>query len=96
MHLYPSEDCLISQSGLITAKHFVDCVNRKIERIEGQFQSTPQVLTQVNQVSQVETLSDADELRKFKELLDEGIITEDEFNLKKKQILGLQFYYLAN
>ena len=30
-----------------------------------------------------------DELRKYKELLDDGIITESEFEAKKKQILGL-------
>lgn len=30
-----------------------------------------------------------DEIRKFKQLLDEGIISEDEFNVKKKQLLGL-------
>ena len=35
------------------------------------------------------TLSEADELVKFKNLLDQGIITEDEFNAKKKQLLGL-------
>lgn len=33
--------------------------------------------------------SDADELRKMKALLDEGIISLDEFNHKKKSILGL-------
>lgn len=33
--------------------------------------------------------SDADELIKFKKLLDAGVITQDEFNAKKKQILGL-------
>lgn len=33
--------------------------------------------------------SNADELRKFKELLDDGIITEEEFQAKKKQLLGL-------
>lgn len=33
--------------------------------------------------------SDADELLKFKELLDEGAITEEEYEAKKKQILGL-------
>ena len=33
--------------------------------------------------------SDADELVKFKGLLDAGIISEEEFNAKKKQILGL-------
>lgn len=29
------------------------------------------------------------ELKKFKELLDSGIITQDEFDAKKKQLLGL-------
>ncbi|WP_101844912.1 DUF4429 domain-containing protein [Halobacillus sp. Marseille-P3879] len=33
--------------------------------------------------------SDADELRKYKELLDDGIITAEEFNSKKKDLLGL-------
>lgn len=31
----------------------------------------------------------ADEIKKYKELLDSGIITEEEFETKKKQILGL-------
>lgn len=31
----------------------------------------------------------ADEIRKFKQLADDGIITEDEFKQKKKQLLGL-------
>ena len=33
--------------------------------------------------------STADELKKFKELLDSGIITQEEFDAKKKQLLGL-------
>ena len=33
--------------------------------------------------------SDADELKKYKELLDAGVLTQEEFDLKKKQILGL-------
>ena len=33
--------------------------------------------------------SNADELRKFKELLDSGVITQEEFDAKKKQLLGL-------
>ena len=35
------------------------------------------------------TISNADELKKFKELLDLGIITQEEFDAKKKQLLGL-------
>ncbi len=34
-------------------------------------------------------VSYVDELKKYKELLDSGVITEDEFNQKKKQLLGL-------
>lgn len=33
--------------------------------------------------------SSADELRKFKELLDTGVISQEEFDAKKKQLLGL-------
>lgn len=33
--------------------------------------------------------SSADEIKKFKELLDSGIITQEEFDAKKKQLLGL-------
>lgn len=38
---------------------------------------------------QIQALSAADELKKFKELLDMGIITQEEFDAKKKQLLGL-------
>lgn len=34
-------------------------------------------------------ISSADELKKFKELLDMGVITQEEFDQKKKQLLGL-------
>src|SRR5690606_6220961 len=44
-----------------------------------------------NKDSQPETsnTNDADELIKFKELLEAGVITEEEFEAKKKQILGI-------
>ena len=38
---------------------------------------------------QTETISAADEIRKFKGLLDDGIITQEEFDAKKKELLGL-------
>lgn len=34
-------------------------------------------------------VSAADELKKFRELLDSGVITQEEFDAKKKQLLGL-------
>lgn len=35
------------------------------------------------------TISPADELKKFKELLDTGVISQEEFEAKKKQLLGI-------
>lgn len=37
----------------------------------------------------IKTTDPADEIRKFKKLADDGIITQDEFEAKKKQLLGL-------
>ena len=37
----------------------------------------------------VQSLSGADEILKYKKLLDEGILTQEEFDAKKKQLLGL-------
>lgn len=39
--------------------------------------------------SSVPAQGTADELRKYKELLDAGIITQEEFDTKKNQLLGL-------
>ena len=33
--------------------------------------------------------SEADEIKKYKQLLDDGIITQEEFTVKKKQLLGM-------
>ena len=44
--------------------------------------------TQKNQ-SGVPATSAADELKKYKDLLDSGVITQEEFDAKKKQLLGL-------
>ncbi len=40
-------------------------------------------------VTVVNSTSNADELAKYKQLLDTGIITREEFDAKKKQLLGL-------
>jgi len=42
-----------------------------------------------DEVNDNNTISSADEILKFKKLLDEGIITQEEFDAKKKQLLGL-------
>jgi len=40
-------------------------------------------------IKQEVPLSNADELSKYKNLLDSGVITQEEFDAKKKQLLGL-------
>ena len=42
-----------------------------------------------NKVTVIQQASPAEELKKFKELLDMGVISQAEFDAKKKQILGL-------
>lgn len=55
-----------------------------ISELLSQFQSSNQTITENNA-----STSSADELKKFKDLLDSGIITQEEFDAKKKQLLGL-------
>ncbi len=45
--------------------------------------------TKNNEPDNGPVLSNADEIRKYKNLLDEGIITQEDYDAKKKQLLGL-------
>lgn len=45
--------------------------------------------TKTKIVSQQPNSTNADEIKKYKELLDSGTITQEEFDAKKKQLLGL-------
>lgn len=55
--------------------------DEEFEKMKAQNQATQQPATA--------TVSVADELKKFKELLDMGAITQEEFDAKKKELLGL-------
>ncbi len=50
--------------------------------------SKNQSVSTIDAPSVPQKVSDADELRKYKELLDDGIISQDEFDEKKKQFLN--------
>ena len=51
---------------------------------------TDEDIAKKNTQNSVQTVTScADELKKFKELLDMGVITQEEFDAKKKQLLGL-------
>lgn len=58
-------------------REVADYVRSKVEEAKNGGQTT------------AKEVSAADELKKFKELLDMGIITQEEFDAKKKQLLGL-------
>ena len=48
----------------------------------------PKEISQINTLSGRQAISNAEELKKYKELLDAGVITQEEFDAKKKQLLG--------
>ena len=45
------------------------------------------LLPNPNETSSVPVISHADEIKKYKELLDGGVITQEEFEEKKKQLM---------
>lgn len=81
---------------------YIDLIKSKVKRNSSMYKtaieqadkiiSTLEILLkdqQVNEPDHSSPISTADELRKFKELLDDGIITQEEFDAKKKDLLGL-------
>ena len=62
------------------AEKVVEYINQKLKEIK--------VAKNQGTIIQ-QAASSADELKKMKELLDMGIITQEEFDAKKKQLLGL-------
>ena len=64
-------------------KNAQDCISA-LEIIADQNQNTV-----LNETTMQPNNSSADEIIKFKQLLDAGVITQEEFDAKKKQLLGL-------
>mgnify|MGYP000931086841 CR=1 FL=1 len=58
-------------------------------QIQGLSDKLHEVVFDLKSVGQTIDNSSADEILKYKQLLDSGIITEEEFKLKKKQLLGI-------
>ena len=59
-----------------SGKEIVDVINNFIQK-------------RMNNGNITVAVSNADELKKYKELFDAGVITQEEFDAKKKQLLGL-------
>lgn len=66
--------------------HNADDLKKYINECVSEFKNKKE---ETVQTTVIQNDSDADELKKFKDLLDSGAITQEEFDAKKKQILGL-------
>ena len=64
-----------------------DEIHREISKLLVERQNKPAPVAAIKQDAPPQ--SNAEEIKKFKELLDSGIITQEEFDAKKKQLLGL-------
>lgn len=65
-------------------------IEEKNSRVEQQaIIQTEQLKKIVEEVTHQNKADEFDDIRKFKQLYDEGIITEEEFNVKKRELLGL-------
>ena len=67
--------------GVINQKEINETLTALIKEKEQKSHERSTVITQ--------SQSNAEELAKFKKLVDDGIITQEEFDAKKKQLLGL-------
>ena len=80
--------CVATSAGKI--KFYLVCnyleIHHEISLLISARQNENKSTTVINQTN---VASGADELKKYKELFDMGIITEEEFDAKKKQLLGL-------
>ena len=77
MEYYPT-----SKKTLVTAEYMQEVINYVKAKVSEYKQAA-------NVVNVAAPQSNADELKKYKELLDAGVITQEEFDAKKKQLLGL-------
>ena len=71
-------------TGISNNKEIHEVISKLL--IERQGKEKPVTSTDIRQEK---SQSNADELKKFKDLLDSGVITQEEFDAKKKQLLGL-------
>lgn len=77
----------------ITTPYYVRLINGKVDSFGrfGDFDSTKTPTIRIETDENVKVQSDGDlytELRKLKELLDEGILTEEEYEAQKQKVLS--------
>lgn len=85
---WPKAISVATSSGRIAFPLVENCdeIHRTISNLLLKRQSKA---SSVSAIKQEIPQSSADELKKYKELLDSGVITQEEFDAKKKQLMGL-------
>lgn len=71
-----------------TANDYVKNLYLEVKKVFDEYKAKESDIA-VGNATVVQEVSAADEIKKFKDLLDSGIITQEEFDAKKKQLLGL-------
>lgn len=81
------------ETGMIfsTVEVFVGSVAHKLEKVASPFATKLReiLLTKPPEKKEIQQTDPTDQIRKYKSLLDDGIISQEEFDKKKKEILGL-------
>lgn len=85
---FASASIFFSTGGAGTVELEVPAALQDTNKFFEYLQSVTQKAAVTNNSSET-SLSSADEIKKFKDLLDTGAITQEEFDQKKKQLLGL-------
>ena len=81
---HSGQDNYNSENSFIIMKGKTD-----IEQCEKAYQYIKERIAFYKKQKNNPTMSAAEELKQYKDLLDNGIITQEEFNAKKKELLGL-------
>lgn len=84
----PNCNCLLIETAVLLDdwQNFSDAKKEQMKKAfaEGQYSRNATSIT-----APASIVGGADEIKKYKELLDGGVITQEEFEAKKKQLLGL-------
>ena len=83
LNTYYNENTFVWYSGK------AEVTNEQMQTVKNYIQEKIASYKQAKVSTTVPASSSVEELKKFKELLDAGVITQEEFDAKKKQLLGL-------
>lgn len=76
-------------TGAVNDENSIVVDNNNLTKAKEVVQYIEEKRSSLRKINQVQSISFADEIVKFKKLLDDGVISQEEFDAKKKQLLGL-------